>query len=63
MRGLPGESGVIDIAAFLQTLKIIGYDGPVMVEPFSQRLRDMGAEEASAATGAALGKVWKQAGL
>lgn len=63
VRTLPGETGVIDIAAFLGTLKGIGYDGPVMVEPFSQALREMEAEEAVAATAAALNKVWETAGL
>jgi sugar phosphate isomerase/epimerase len=63
VRTLPGETGVIDIVAFLGTLKNIGYDGPVMVEPFSHELRQMEAEEAVAATAVALDKVWGQAGL
>ncbi|MSR82282.1 MAG: sugar phosphate isomerase/epimerase [Candidatus Latescibacteria bacterium] len=63
VRTLPGETGVIDIAGFLQTLKKIGYDGPVMVEPFSEKVRQLPAEEACAATAAALQKVWRQAGL
>ncbi len=63
VRALPGETGVIDIAGFLKALKQIGYDGPVMVEPFSERVRKMGPEEACAATAAALGKVWSLAGL
>ncbi|MBQ38532.1 MAG: sugar phosphate isomerase/epimerase family protein [Candidatus Latescibacteria bacterium] len=62
-RCLPGETGVIDIATFLGSLKQIGYDGPVMVEPFSQTVRDMDADAACAATGTALSKVWAQAGL
>ena len=62
-RCLPGETGVIDIATFLGSLKEIGYDGPVMVEPFSQRLREMAAAEACAATRAALDKVFAQAGI
>ena len=62
-RCLPGETGVIDIAAFLGSLKRIGYDGPVMVEPFSQRLREMPAAEACAATRAALARVFAQAGI
>jgi sugar phosphate isomerase/epimerase len=41
VRRLPGETGVIDIAGFLQALAQIGYDGPVVPEPFSQRLRDL----------------------
>jgi sugar phosphate isomerase/epimerase len=63
VRTLPGETGVIDIAGFLGALKKIGYDGPVMVEPFSERVRQMPPEEACAATAAALNKVWRQAGL
>ena len=34
VRDLPGATGAIDIAAFLSALQHIGYDGPVMVEPF-----------------------------
>lgn len=63
VRTLPGETGVIDIAGFLQSLKKIGYEGPVMVEPFSERVRQLPPEEACAATAAALQKVWSQAGL
>jgi sugar phosphate isomerase/epimerase len=32
-RLLPGESGVIDLAAFFDALRTIGYDGPVTAEP------------------------------
>jgi sugar phosphate isomerase/epimerase len=63
VRDLPGATGVIDIGAFLGALEEMGYEGPVMIEPFSQRLRQMEREEAVAATAAALGKVWEQAGL
>ena len=62
-RTLPGETGVIDIATFLGSLRRIGYDGPVMAEPFSQRVRDMAADEACAATRAALDRVFDRAGL
>ncbi len=62
-RCLPGETGVIDIDTFLGSLKQIGYDGPVMVEPFSQAVRDMSADDACAATGASLRGVWTHAGL
>jgi sugar phosphate isomerase/epimerase len=62
VRALPGETGVIDLAGFLGALRQIGYGGPVMVEPFSDRVRAMGPDEACAATAAALAKVWPQAG-
>ncbi len=33
-RGLPGSTGVIDISGFMSALQKIGYDGPVVPEPF-----------------------------
>jgi sugar phosphate isomerase/epimerase len=60
-RRLPGESGVIDLAGFLQGLKEIGYTGPVTPEPFSPRLREMAPEEAIRETADALLSVWEQA--
>lgn len=63
VRALPAETGVIDIAGFLQALQRIGYDGPVTVEPFSQRVRSLPPEEAVAATAASLQAAWQAAGL
>jgi sugar phosphate isomerase/epimerase len=34
---LPMETGVIDLVGFMRALWEMGYDGPVMPEPFSQR--------------------------
>lgn len=62
-RTLPGETGVIDIADFLQELERMGYGGPVTVEPFSDRVRAMPPDEAAAATAESLRKVWAQAGI
>ena len=62
-RALPGETGVCDIAGFLQALAAIGYDGPVTVEPFSQRLRAMAADDAVRATADSLRRSWALAGL
>ena len=62
-RALPGETGVIDLTAFLQGLSGIGYDGPVVVEPFSQRVRAMPAREAAATTRDALHQIYRAAGL
>lgn len=45
VRALPGETGVIDIAGFLQALRAIGYDGPVAPEPFSEKLRALPSDE------------------
>jgi len=66
VRTLPGETGVIDIAGFLKALDLIGYDGPVVVEPFSQDLREIAKEnpdEAAKRTGDSLSKIWQAAGL
>jgi sugar phosphate isomerase/epimerase len=41
VRALPGETGVIPIADFLGALDRIGYDGPVVPEPFKASLRDL----------------------
>jgi sugar phosphate isomerase/epimerase len=46
VRCMPGETGVIGIPHFLANLKEIGYTGPVMAEPFSQRVRDLPDEDA-----------------
>ena len=53
-RALPGATGVIDISGFLRTLKEIGYDGPVVPEPFG-----------NPATWAkqSLDAIWRTAGL
>ena len=62
-RALPCETGVIDLAGFMQVLAKMKYDGPVIVEPFSQRLREMTAEGAVQATAESLGQLWATAGL
>ncbi len=60
VRRLPGETGVIDCARFLRNLKQIGYSGPVMVEPFDQRLNALEPAEAIRKTKDALDGVWPE---
>jgi sugar phosphate isomerase/epimerase len=55
-RGLPCSTGVIDMKGFLGAMVQIGYDGPLVCEPFSQSLRQMPAEEALAAVAKAMKK-------
>ncbi|OPZ15705.1 MAG: Inosose isomerase [candidate division BRC1 bacterium ADurb.BinA364] len=62
-RCLPGETGVIDLKSFLGTLKKIGYQGAVTPEPMSAKLRQMASAEAAMAAGAAMKKVWEEAGV
>jgi sugar phosphate isomerase/epimerase len=49
VRTLPMETGVIDLVGFMGALRKMGYDGPVMPEPFSQRLNDLAATDSEAA--------------
>lgn len=63
VRTLPGETGVIDIAGFLQTLQAIGYDGPVTPEPFSERLHSLSPANAAREAGEAMRRIWELAGL
>lgn len=48
-RCLPGETGIIPNGELLKILSDLGYDGPVTVEPFSQSLRDLAAQDPLAA--------------
>jgi sugar phosphate isomerase/epimerase len=44
-RRLPAQTGVIDIAGFLGALRKIGYEGPIVAEPFYKALNDLGSDE------------------
>ncbi len=55
-RDLPCATGVINVKTFLGAMLKIGYDGPVVCEPFSQELRKLPREQALAAVAAALKK-------
>ena len=62
-RAMPGQTGVIDVAAFLGALEAIGYDGPVMAEPFCPHLRELPADEAVRETGESLDRIFATAGV
>jgi len=57
-RELPCTTGVIDVAAFLNALNQIAYDGPVRAEPFNKALNDLDNDAACAATIAAMKKAF-----
>ena len=63
VRCLPGETGVIPVAELLQILNDIGYDGPVVPEPLSDKVYAMESQDAANATARALDKVWGLAGF
>ena len=55
-RALPCATGVIDVKAFLGAMIQIGYDGPVVCEPFTQELRQLTPEQALETVAAAMKK-------
>ncbi len=66
VRALPMETGAIDLTGFMRTLQQIGYDGPVMPEPFSQRLNDLAAHDPQVAAREAaqsMESLWSAAAL
>lgn len=59
-RALPGETGVIDIAGFLDALRSMGYDGPIVPEPFKRELADLTSdEERLRVVGESMRRVWR----
>lgn len=66
VRRLPMETGVIDLPAFISKLAELDYQGPVVAEPFSERLNEIAAEDATEAariTVDALNRMWAASGL
>jgi sugar phosphate isomerase/epimerase len=55
-RDLPAATGVIDLKAFLGALVEIGYDGPILAEPFRADLRRLPRDEALGLVAAAMKK-------
>lgn len=65
-RHLPLETGVLDLKGFMQTLTAMGYDGPVVTEPFSARLNAVAATDPTAAAtevSAAMDRLFRLSGL
>ena len=66
VRALPLETGVIDLVGFMVALRELGFDGPVMPEPFSARLDELAARDpraAAAEAGRSMDALWRVAGL
>lgn len=64
VRQLPMETGVIDLPGFMQKLKALGYDGPVMPEPFSKRINDIEDPlEAALLAARYMDRLWEAGGL
>ena len=66
VRALPMETGVIDLVGFMRALREMEYGGPVMPEPFSQRINDLAATDPEAAAREAarsMDALWGAVGL
>ncbi|HEX4212431.1 MAG TPA: sugar phosphate isomerase/epimerase [Candidatus Dormibacteraeota bacterium] len=62
-RLLAGASGVIDSTGFLHALRDMGYEGPVVVEPFDKELNAQPAADRLRRTGESLAGIMRAAGL
>ena len=59
LRYLPGDGGAIDVSGFLSALKKVSYTGPVICEPFSEKLKNMDDSDAKISlVEAAFDHVW-----
>lgn len=58
VRAVPGETGIVDLPGFLDALRAIGYDGPVVPEPFVSALSALAPEAALRRVAAGLDRVW-----
>ncbi|MGI9252382.1 MAG: sugar phosphate isomerase/epimerase family protein, partial [Thermomicrobiales bacterium] len=48
-REMPLATGIIDLAGFMRAIAALGYDGPVIAEPFSAPVTDLAATDPLAA--------------
>ncbi len=62
-RELPGATGTIDVAGMLRTLDALGFDGPVVVEPWNAQLRGMNPSDAVGKVKQTLDLSLKNAGI
>jgi len=58
VRRIAGEGVAIDLPGFLSALRKIGYDGPVVPEPFVPELAQMPPDKAMARVAEGLKRVW-----
>jgi sugar phosphate isomerase/epimerase len=66
VRALPLETGVLDLVGFMRKLDAMGFDGPVMPEPFSARVNELAEQDplvAAKLVGESMNQLWAAAGL
>ena len=62
-RELPGATGTIDLTGMLKKLDALGFDGPIVVEPWNAQLREMSPPDAIEQTKIALDRCLEKAGI
>lgn len=62
-RELPGATGVIDIIGIIRKLDALGFKGPLVVEPWNARVREMKPSDAVRSIKSALDFVLEKAGV
>ena len=62
-RELPGTTGVVDLTGMLAKLDALGFDGPIVVEPWNAPLREMRPADAIQKTKIALDRCLQRAGI
>ena len=62
-RELPGATGTIDVAGMLRGIDALGFNGPVVVEPWNVQLRAMKPSDAIAMVKKALDRSLEDAGI
>jgi sugar phosphate isomerase/epimerase len=62
-RELPGTTGIIDLTGMLRALDVLGFDGPIVVEPWNAQLRSMRPADAIATVKTALDRCLEKAGI
>jgi sugar phosphate isomerase/epimerase len=62
-RELPGATGVIDITGMIRKLDALGFEGPVVVEPWNAQITEMNPSDAVRRIKSALDISLKEAGI
>jgi len=62
-RRLPGASNVVDLSTFVRTLDVIGFAGPVAVEPYDPALRELGPLDRARVARQSIDAVFARAGV
>ncbi len=62
-RELPGATGIINLTGMLKSLNALGFEGPIVVEPWNARLREMAPVDAVEQAKCALDRCLRKANI